>query len=175
VTGGPAVRLIKSKIGLATAIAAFITSQARCEPKAHASYVCTSQVTAGISFNDQDKRWVTTNVTKDEGFDLKINYLGRKIRKLPGIKWSVETYNVSLAKQGENEPTICIDHSTEIAWEIDARDDLLQCVTIGGKTHFQFNLKNNRFLSASLYGYVQGQDNIDDTPAITAGVCTKIN
>jgi len=118
---------------------------------------------------------VTTNFGKNEGFVLKINYLGKKTRKLPGIKWSVETYNVSLTKQGENEPTLCIDHSTEIAWEIDALDYLLQCVTIGGKTHFQFNLKNSRFLSAYLYGYVQGQDNIDDTPAMTAGVCTKIN
>ena len=82
-TGGRAVRLIKSKIGLATAIAAAITSQARCEPKAHASYVCTPQVTAGIGFNDQEKRWVTTNVMKNEGFVLKINYLGKKPESCP--------------------------------------------------------------------------------------------
>ena len=169
------MRLIKSKIGLAAAIAALITPQVRCEPKTDASYFCTSQVTTGIGFNDLEKRWVATNSRKNEEFVLKIKYLGKKIRKLPGIKWSVETYNVSLAKQGESEPTICIDHSTEIAWEIDALDDLLQCVTIGGKTHFQFNLKNNRFLSAYLYGYVQGQDSIDDTPAIAAGICTKTN
>jgi hypothetical protein len=168
----------RSMIGLAVVILIGSSPmETRSEPKTDVSYLCTSQVTAGISFNDQEKRWVSTDFSKNEEFVLKIKHLGKKTRKLPGItgiKWSVATYTVSLTKQGENEPTICLDHSNEIAWVIDALDDLLQCVTIAGNTHFQFNLKTNRFLKAYL-GYAQAKDNNDDTAAITAGACTKIN
>ena len=39
---------------------------------------------------------------------------------------------------------------------------------------YQFNLKAHRYLAAYLVGYVDGEDVNDDTPSVTAGVCTKI-
>jgi hypothetical protein len=53
--------------------------------------------------------------------------------------------------------------------------NLVRIRCYSGTSDHQFNFKNNRFLQGYLHGYVDGKDNGDDNPAVSAGVCTKIN
>jgi hypothetical protein len=39
---------------------------------------------------------------------------------------------------------------------------------------YSFNPKTNRFLTSTLYGFVDGDDNNDSQPYIAGGTCTKI-
>ena len=43
---------------------------------------------------------------------------------------------------------------------------------LGVRHDYRFNLENNRFL---LFGYFDGADNNENTPAVTGGTCTKID
>ena len=53
--------------------------------------------------------------------------------------------------------------------------NLVRMRCYSGTSDYQFNFENNRFLQGYLHGYVDGKDNNDDNPAVSAGVCTKIN
>jgi hypothetical protein len=42
-------------------------------------------------------------------------------------------------------------------------------------SEYTINLVTNRFFAAYLQGYIDGKENNDNTPAVLAGTCTKIN
>jgi hypothetical protein len=45
----------------------------------------------------------------------------------------------------------------------------------GSVDHYIFDLHSNRYLKTYDWGYTSGKDNNDDTPTVTAGICTKIS
>jgi hypothetical protein len=83
----------------------------------------------------------------------------------------VDEYRVSITDQGESISFPCFGANgtnPKIG-----ESNFLDCNRLGEQ--YQFNFKNNRFLKAYLFGYLDGRDNNENTPSISGGICTQID
>jgi hypothetical protein len=135
------------------------------------TYFCSSEIEAGLTF--QTGEWRSARFKEKQKFVLKTKFL----RTEPWGDATLEIYNVTVTPEGTDTPAECFaqkyglpDNPLEIS--AFAKIGQLTCSTL--TRTYKINLKNKRFLSAYIEGYVSG-DNNDDTPAFAAGKCTKIN
>jgi hypothetical protein len=87
-------------------------------------------------------------------------------------------YVVTLTDKGKSNRIPCYDDgnaNTEFRYAIKLGSNYrVSCSS--ALTDYRFNLKTGRFLSGYLEGFVNGgEDAKSDTPALTAGTCTKID
>lgn len=140
-----------------------------------ASYFCAEDISAGLVFDQRTKQWKSTTFRADKKFVLRLKLL--ETHKSPA-DINRYKYNVTITDAGFSEPWKCLNsHLSSTGTGDDPvvvldLFDVFWC-TAGGH-EFKFNFKNNRFLRASLIGYVDGKDD-RDTPSIDGGTCTKID
>lgn len=147
----------------------FLGSAAQADVSRDASYFCTSEAAGGISYNSPAKQWEGTVFKPTVKFILKMQYQGTKTDEL-NVQYDL--YRVKIADYGQNFslPCVQLNHDGDIVWY--SKEGMLVCTTFAND--LRFNPVNLRFLEFYQYGFLDGKDNNDDTPAISGGTCTKI-
>jgi hypothetical protein len=145
------------------------------EPKSVA-YYCTTEAAGGLWYDEQLKKWRSANFRTGKGFVLKLQFLSATKEKMfesATELTAVNKFNVTVTEAGSNSDRACRnmkDYKLPISvWG----DGWVRCDV--SLTEYIFNPTTNRFMAAYLVGYVDGDDNNDNTPSIAGGVCTKIN
>lgn len=161
-----------------TAVAVLaLCGQAFAQVPEDGSYFCTVESSGGLSFNNSEKRWEGTRFKSTERFVLKLHMTGK--RTVPHLfdknrTDQVYDYDVWLTQAGKSSPSRCFGmYPTPFSEKVVVRS-VTRILCNSSLTEYQFNLETNRFLSAYLRGFVDGEDNNDNTPAVSAGTCTKI-
>lgn len=140
-----------------------------------AAYYCNPEASGGLSYDEQQKKWTSSHFRPGKGFVLKLQLLSSNREKM--FDWTepstVNRFSVTVTEAGSSRESPCRNLKDYKA-PIDVWDEgWLRCEA--GLTEYRFNAGNNRFLKAYLVGYVGGDDDNQNTPALTIGVCTKIN
>jgi len=125
------------------------------------AYSCTAESSGGIFFNDQTKKWEGTGFRPLSKFILTLKYVRTTAEG--------DEYGATITPSGRNDALPCPSYRTQLA-QIN-ETGFLVCRT--EFYNYKFNLKTGRFIEAYLMGYTNGQDINDDTPLVSAGVCTK--
>ena len=138
------------------------------------TYLCSSEIEAGLKYDQSAKEWRALKIEEKEKFILKVRF--KRTEKKGSFGGKTEIYNLTITPTGTNLAEDCYAKTFGLRGnprEIEAHADyrLLFCYTAFNQ--YTFNLKTNRFLSAFGLGYVNG-DNNDASPAIAAGKCTEI-
>lgn len=139
------------------------------------SYYCTTDAAGGVNYDKQNQRWKSANFKPDKPFVLKLKLVGSSREKM--FDWSpvsmVNRFEVLTTEAGSNFDRPCRNtkdaKSPVEVWG----DGWLFCDF--NLTELRFNPSNNRFMTSYLIGYVDGDDNNENTPSISVGVCTKVN
>jgi hypothetical protein len=138
------------------------------------TYVCSSEIEAGMMYDPSLREWRGAKFKHIQKFVLKLKF----VRAQQNGPEQIDVYNVSIRPDGDDLPTALTNCFAEKygqpgdPLEVQAAYGRLTCATLFRT--YKFNIKNNRFLSAYIEGYVDGDKN-DNTPAFAAGKCTKIN
>jgi hypothetical protein len=142
-----------------------------------AAYYCTPEAAGGVRYDDRLKKWTAANFQPGKPFVLKLQFVSTGRERL--FDWmkdlsTVNRFSVTLTEAGSSIDVPC-NNTKDFKLPVDVwgDDGWLRCEA--GVSEYTFNPTANRFMKAYLLGYVSGTDNNDDTPAITIGVCTKIN
>ena len=88
---------------------------------------------------------------------------------------TISEFEVSITKTGQNFSQPCTQGRLRSEPEaLDVYDSgYFRCTA--GLIDYVFNVNTGRFLQSYLAGYVDGEDNNDNTPYVAAGTCTKLD
>jgi hypothetical protein len=168
------------KAFLTTVIVALILSQPclalKLEPK-DASFSCAVKFSGGIAVNEMSKRWDSVHFTPVPIRSLVVNlqFVSVDFRKDGrGEDELVLSYRVTVAAERNQYPTAPW-FPGECKTNISVRPDDPWFTCSSGPSHYSVNLGVNRFIASYMAGYVNGSDNNDDTPSVSAGSCYKTN
>ena len=146
------------------------------------SYFCTADAAGGIRYNDSADKWEGAIFNEEDRYILKVKISGEVMKDdLVGV---VNTYSISFLKHGAEETSNFVGNCfTKIAKKISELSDngsihirengSFSCKMIGGD--LEVNLSNGRFLRSYVWGYVDGEDNNNNTPYIEIGKCSRID
>jgi hypothetical protein len=142
-----------------------------------AAFYCTPDAAGGVSFNEQQGKWTGTIFRPGKAFVLKLNFVSSDRKKMfPQFSTDLSTVNsfdVAVTEAGSSVEAPCTNlNGSKLPVEV-WDDGWLRCNW--SLSDFRFKVETNRFLKAYLIGYIDGSDKNSDTPAVTVGVCTKIN
>jgi hypothetical protein len=142
------------------------------EPR-DASYFCVAEAAGGLSYDTPSKKWVGARFKTTEKFILRLKF----IDVTPSINsWDQGTtytnFKITMADAGSSNNSACISTSDSKSTISINPYNFFSCNSMG-LSQYNFNLTTNRYLKIYDVGYISGNDNNDDTPAITGGICTK--
>lgn len=145
----------------------FTTAAGAVEPPEE-SYFCVGESAGGISYYSQTKSWRGAVFNPDQKFVLVVKTIGSRM----DVSDKINIVEVTITLSGSNVTTGCfvfggVPHST-----VEEKYDVIRCSA--NLSDFTISRRTNRYLSIYPIGYINGIDNNDDTPAITAGTCTRI-
>jgi hypothetical protein len=127
-----------------------------------------------LAFNESLKKWEASKFRPEDKFVLKLQFVAMSSQKnILGKDEPVANFDATLTKAGTNDGHPCFSEDPNQKVGMTGDYDYLSCDYY--PTEYQFNFKNNRFLAFYKFGYVNGRDNNDDTPAVSGGTCTKID
>lgn len=140
-----------------------------------ASYFCVEEFAGGLAYNEHTSKWEGATFKPKSKFVMRMKHLRSTTRKdYRGRDEPAQVFDVTLTEAGSNYGSRCSNQREPSGFIVFGGDDM-EFGCFGRLKEFQFNLANNRFLSAYLVGYFDGPDNNADTPAVAGGVCTKID
>ena len=152
------------------------TAFAQNSGKFHGKWFCTEDAVGGVSYNEGLDKWESTHFRTGARYVLAISFLQNVKHDL--YKRMMATYTVTLSRHGGDYKDTCYTINPQLkatdpfANFISDSSGLIACDLMGGRLNV--NLTNGRFLKSYTFGYTDGVDNNDNTPAISVGVCTKI-
>lgn len=149
---------------------------ASAQSGAEQAFFCTVDFAGGLSFNASRKQWQSTHFRPAEKFVLRIRFLGTRTEKIAeGLEMKARDHTLTITPTGTSRANPCVDprKGSGAPLTLYENDDVLEC---SASLHiYKFNIRANRFLSAYLHGFVEGDDDGQDTPSVAGGMCTKIN
>jgi hypothetical protein len=136
-----------------------------------ANYYCREEFGGGLAYNEKTQKWQGAVFSTRSNFVVHME----EVRTTASGKYAIDARRLTVTKEGENTKAKCLDLTQDLddMERVQVQKDIVRCVA--NITQYQFNIVNNRFLKIYTYGYVNGVDNGDDTPAVAGGRCTKIN
>lgn len=149
---------------LSTISLCFLASLALADEPTSVSYYCAAEFAGGLRFDEAAKRWGSTEFVPRDKFLLKVT--DRSAVQADGHK----LISVSVTPSGSSNGAPCVqDGNYEMQlWP----RGMIRCNSM--LTDYVFNVKDNRFLAAYSFGFVDGEDAGGNTPSMTGGYCTKI-
>jgi len=134
------------------------------------SYFCASEFSAGIDFDITTKKWGSKRFQASSKFILRVSHGRHRIQRALQDE-TVTDYLATITQMGANFAAPC---TTAADHKFVGResDHAFACQTF--YTEYRFNLRTMRFLAGYFGGFVDGKDDGNDTPAMSAGTCTKI-
>ncbi len=143
------------------------------------SYFCTTDAVGGVSYNDSAGKWEGAIFRGESRYILNVKFFG-EVENI--YRTDIRAYFVTFSKHGDKATgaleTSC-DTKNDNLREINSslsyisNNGSFSCRVIGGD--LDVNLSNGRFLQSYVWGYVDGEDNNDNTPNIEIGKCSRIN
>jgi hypothetical protein len=158
-----------SLLGIATSVASLMIGSALGAGR-DSSYFCAEDFVGGLSYDVSQKKWGTAKFRPEAKFVLRLKYIRSWIKD----DENVDDYNVIITHLGSTYNAECLDFSQSQHEVVsDRKYTNLRCRA--NESDYIFNLKNSRFLSVYPVGYVEGEDNNDNTPHVSGGTCTKMD
>ena len=143
------------------------------EPRS-ASFYCKVDFSGGVSFNEISKRWDSAQYVPVDRFNLKLQFISTDIRKnIRGDYEAVGNFRAKITKQQSHMPSSWFPGECETNIAVKLDDPWFSCSS--GPSHYNINLGLHRFLSAYMAGYVDGSENNDAMPSVSAGLCTQLD
>jgi hypothetical protein len=139
------------------------------------SYYCTKDAVGGVWYNDKTKKWEAANFKPEGNFVLKMQYLRSYINKGGFGSSDITEYTVTLTVAGSKYSAPCsydLFYAHKDKETVPLTNNRLRCNA--ALVDYVFDFDSNRFLGAYLQGYTDGVDSNENTPAMSAGTCTKI-
>jgi hypothetical protein len=122
----------------------------------------------GIAYNEALKQWEGGTFKPEGNFVMKLGFLqATKVGT-----YDRDEYDVTITQEGDAITTSCLGLDAKLP-SID-RFAFMRCSRLNGIYEYKFNFDNHRFIQIYTSGYTNGADNNNDTPAISGGLCTKI-
>ena len=152
-------------------------SMALSAEKRDGTYYCTVKFVGGVAYNNVRRQWEGASFEPTGNFVMKLSFRETRkiaIRNLPQDR---DEYDVTITDEGMPLAKTCSETDGKPSYLVDPprfldeETGLLKCDD--GLTFYRFNLDNKRFIKIYKPGYVDGKDG-GDTPAISGGLCTKI-
>lgn len=143
------------------------------------SYLCIADASGGVAYEVPTGRWVGAVFNVDDSrFVLKVEPLAIDTVKFLGAPEKAQSYRVAVAPFG-GAARVCHSQTVDLT-SIDDKNEPTY-MWAGGSfvctsvlSEYRFNLSKLRFSKIYSIGYVNGEDNRENTPSIQIGRCTKI-
>ncbi len=139
------------------------------------SYLCLAEASGGVAYDDTSKKWVGTPFLADEKYIVKVENIGTKELKLEFTEEVAALYTIKVSNFGETVSDLdgCTGHGKKLDEPFPfSKDGGFECMTLG--TDWTVNLATGRYLKAYLWGFTGGEDDINDTPSVEVGLCSKL-
>ena len=133
-----------NKIYFIFALLFFLTS---VPARSQESYLCVSEASGGVAYDSSQKKWKGTKFSNPNDKII--------ISKKNG-KWKMKDFGSKFE-----------DDCGELT-----KSGSLGCSNVFGD--LIFNLNTKRYMKSYFIGYIDGKDNIENTPSITIGTCSLI-
>jgi hypothetical protein len=111
------------------------------------TYLCIATKSTGFYYDKSSKEWTNTTFKISDS---------KKLIKKKGSSWEWSEFG------DKHSRPYCKERGK----------DYVDCNTFGGE--LSLNTKNMRYMETYIFGYIDGQDNNDNTPAITIGKCSPL-
>lgn len=157
-------------------IAALMLSPALAQspPADVEQYICTSELSGGLRWDNEAKRWTEASFRPD----LKFLFTVSSIPDAATREFSSRLRRVNVKQFGASSLSdVCVS-STPLVVSEDPKDIYidgdytLSCAK--ATEYFKLNLKALRFMMIYPHGYIDGQDRSGNTPMINVGTCVKL-
>jgi len=140
------------------------------------AYYCTSKFSGGLAYNDALKQWEGTSfegVSYHGNFLIKLDFRERTKYSSPSTLFEYrDEYDVTITNEGSSVAASCLEFAGKPPFINEL--GVLRCNVANGLFEYKVNFANYRFTKIYTSGYVNGADNNDNTPAISGGLCTKL-
>ncbi len=134
-----------------------------------ASYFCVAEIAGGLRYNERTKKWEGATFKPDAKFVMRMKHLRSETRKdSRGKDEPAQVFDVTITPERGRVAETCLTPDVSVVFS----SDRMRFRCLGVRHDYQFNLENNRFL---LFGFFDGTDDNENTPAVTGGVCAKID
>lgn len=162
---------------IGAAVICLTVAPARAADKLDANYICTGLSAGGIAYNSTQKSWHGTIFREQNDiFVIQMKHLGTDHQTAYGNDVVSDRFNVAIKRQSQKYPDPCVGKRGDLknpAVTVLEPNGYISCTTIGWE--YLFNPQIGRFTRTYPWGYVDGLDNGDNTPSITAGTCIKLD
>jgi len=135
------------------------------------SYYCSAKAEGGLKFNKITKTWESVRFKATDNFILNMRFVSTKpMQDVPNM--TLDVYKVSLRSEGSQTELNCFAGGSGVDVEVTTRG-VFSCEQLFFT--YKFDMTAARYLQAYFAGYIDGDNDNNDTPFMAGGVCTKIN
>jgi hypothetical protein len=139
-----------------------------------AAYFCAAEIAGGLAYDEVGRKWHGAVFKATERFVLRLKFVDTQKGVLSNDKDTIyKNFSVTVTEAGSNIATPCIQLGVDRPTVPIGNYPGFTCYV--GYSEHSFNLANNRYLKVYDIGYTDGHDNNENTPAVSGGVCTKID
>ncbi len=147
-------------------------SMASSEQRRDGTYNCTAKFAGGLEYNKALNEWEGAVIKPSRNFVMKLTF--RQTAKgqnrdeyVKGQTEDRDEYDVTITEEGDTSVG-CLE-SREKFPSVN-KYGFLECSRMG-VIEYKFNFLNHRFIEIYKGGYINGANDINDTPKVSGGVC----
>lgn len=136
------------------------------------TYLCLPTASGGVSYDATSKTWVGVRFRLRDQLIVILN--PTKVGRQQGILDEQDAigYEIDIVPVGSKDRRRCRKDLSLPDDDIFIRFGVAKCDYL--LNDFKINLSTGRFMMIYPIGFLDGQDNYENTPSITVGTCTKI-
>lgn len=134
------------------------------------SYICIDEFGGGLRYDETAKRWQSAKFNPTGRFVLSLTMTNSR-PAWEGSDLMEGVYDATVSEFGRTEPDVCYGGGE--GGKVEMWGPTLRCTA--ALESIVINLETMRFLSAYQVGFVEGEDNNNNTPWMMGGTCAKID
>jgi hypothetical protein len=170
------------KVGWCLWLVLAMPSMALSADRGDGTYYCTVKFVGGIAYNKARKEWQAATFKPSRNFVIKLSFRETTKLQIAGLTQEYDEYDVAVTADGKSSATPCLGFdgkppslTNDPPFYMPDQTKVLTCgLQSGTLSQYEFNVVNHRFLEIYTAGYVDGGDDNSDTPAISGGLCSKV-
>ncbi len=164
---------VKKMVGCLWLLVLAMPSTASGEQRRDGTYNCTAKFAGGLGYNKALKEWEGAVVKPSRNFVMKLTFRqtvkGQSHEEYDkGQTEDRDEYDVTITEEGDMSVG-CLESRGKFP-SIN-KYGFLECSRMG-LIEYKFNFINHRFIEIYKGGYINGANDINDTPRVSGGVCT---
>lgn len=139
------------------------------------AYYCTPVGSGGLQFNKTLSEWQATTFNKKPGDDfiIRARKTGQRVATDPttNTQTELDDYKLTYADSGAKDAENC-GPQPDGSFSMWGWANTVECYA--SLEDVRVNLDKLRYLKTYLVGFIDGEDNDENTPFLEGGTCTKI-